>query len=702
MIKNLFTKVLGDSDEKEVRRIEPLVDEINALEPEMKQRSQEEMQARTEEFRQMMAEARATVEREFADADISDPIVEEQRQKRLREAEEEVMEQILPEAFAMVREASLRTTGMRHFDVQLIGGVVLHKGKIAEMKTGEGKTIVASLPLYLNALAGHGAHLVTVNDYLARRDAGWMGQIYHYLGLSTGFIAHDVSALYDPTYVDPKANQEDERLVHMRPCSRREAYEADITYGTNNEFGFDYLRDNMATDPARLVQRELNYAIIDEVDNILIDEARTPLIISGPAEAPSDEYRRFAQLVPRLRRNTAGEDEPPNGDFDIEDRTKSIMLTELGIAKVEKLLPEIDVEAGESLYDPQYYELTHYLENALKAQFIFHRDKDYIVQNGEVIIVDEFTGRMMPGRRWSDGLHQAVEAKEGVAVQRENVTMATITLQNYFRMYHKLSGMTGTAKTEEDEFARIYGLTVVVIPTNEPVIRADYPDQVYKSMNGKFTAVVREIEEMYSEGRPVLVGTTSVEISELLGEMLKRRRIDHHVLNAKFHTREAGVVAQAGRPEAVTIATNMAGRGTDIILGGNPEGLASYLVEERCFDRKDIERLASFVATNQLDKARETARNNRALSPDLIDGLQQLRTEYEAAIAEVDEVGLAPYLARQLQEEYSVDWDVALQVVRALRDGSHEWARQLLNEDPRVEAIVAETYGRMTDQMAYR
>ncbi|MFQ5594158.1 MAG: preprotein translocase subunit SecA [Anaerolineae bacterium] len=701
-MRNLFSKVLGDSNEKEIERIEPLVDAVNALEPEMQRRSQEEMQARTEEFRHMMAEARSAVEREFADADLDAPLVEEEFQRQLRKAEEHAMEEILPEAFAMVREASVRTTGMRHFDVQLIGGVVLHEGKIAEMKTGEGKTIVASLPLYLNALAGHGAHLVTVNDYLARRDAGWMGQIYHYLGLSTGFIAHDISALFDPAYVDPTANQEDERLVHMRPCSRREAYEADITYGTNNEFGFDYLRDNMTTDPARIVQRELHYAIIDEVDNILVDEARTPLIISGPAETPSDQYRRFAQLVPRLRRNTAGEDDPPNGDFNIDERTKSITLTELGIATVEKMLSEVDVDAGESLYDPQYYELTHYLENALKAQFIFHRDRDYIVQNGEVIIVDEFTGRMMPGRRWSDGLHQAVEAKEGVAVQRENVTMATITLQNYFRMYHKLSGMTGTAKTEEDEFARIYGLNVVVIPTNDPVIRADHADQVYKSMNGKFMAVVREIEEMHNVGRPVLVGTTSVEVSEYLGEMLKRRGIDHQVLNAKFHTREAGVVAQAGRPGAVTIATNMAGRGTDIILGGNPEGLASRLVEERCFDAKDLARLASFVASNQLDKARETVNHNRALSADLIDGLQQLRKDYEAFIEEVDRVGLAPYLARQLQEQYDVDWDVGLQVVRALRDGSHELARQLLAADPRAEAIVAETYGRMTDQMAYR
>ncbi|MBS1253362.1 MAG: Protein translocase subunit SecA [Anaerolineales bacterium] len=702
MIRNLLTKVLGDPNEKELERIQPIVDEINALEPEMEERSQKKMQARTEEYRQTITEAREVVEQEYAAADLTDSVVEEEFTERLHEAEEAVMEEILPEAFAMVREASVRTTGLRHYDVQLIGGVVLHEGKIAEMKTGEGKTIAAALSLYVNALGGHGAHLVTVNDYLARRDAGWMGQIYHYLGLSTGFIAHDVSALYDPAYVDPKANQEDERLVHMRPCSRREAYEADITYGTNNEFGFDYLRDNMATDPARLVQRELHYAIIDEVDNILVDEARTPLIISGPAETPSDEYQRFAQLVRGFKRNTAGEEEPPTGDFDIDDRTQSITLTEPGIARVEQMLPEIDIEAGESIYDPQYYELTHYIENALKAQFVFQRDKDYIVQNGDVVIVDEFTGRLMPGRRWSDGLHQAVEAKEGVQVQRENVTMATITLQNLFRMYYKLAGMTGTAKTEEDEFARIYGLDVIVIPTNEPVIRDDHADQVYKSINGKFNAVVREIHEMHQQNRPALVGTTSVETSELLSSLLERRRLDHEVLNAKRHTREAAIVAQAGRPGAVTIATNMAGRGTDIILGGNAEGLASRLVEERCFERDDLERLAAYVVGTQADKARRAAEHNQALSPDLIDGLEDSRQEYKTAIQEVDDVGLTAYLAKDLQAGHDVDWDTARQVVRALSDGSQDLARRLLEQHPRAEVIVAETHSRLMDLMEYR
>ncbi len=705
MFKNILTKVLGDPNEKEIERLRPIVEQINALEPEMKKRSQEEMRARTEEFKRMVAEARRAVEARYADADLEDPIVREQFEKEVHEAEEAVLWEILPEAFAMVREASVRTTGMRHFDVQLMGGIVLHQGKIAEMKTGEGKTLVASLALYLNALAGRGAHLVTVNDYLARRDAGWMGQIYHYLGLTTGFIAHEVSALYDPEYVDPNVSQEDERLVHMRPCSRREAYEADITYGTNNEFGFDYLRDNMATELERVVQRELHYAIIDEVDNILIDEARTPLIISGPAETPSDEYRRFAELVRHLRPNTAGEDEPPNGDFDIDERTRSIMLTDRGIERVEEMLARqgiLNPEAGESLYDPQHYELTHYVENALKAQFLYHRDKDYIVQNGEVIIVDEFTGRLMPGRRWSDGLHQAVEAKEGVRIQRENVTLATITLQNYFRLYRKLAGMTGTAATEEEEFRRIYGLDVVVIPTNKPMIRIDYPDQVYKTEEGKFRAVIREIKEMHRMGRPVLVGTTSVENSERLSRMLKREGIPHEVLNAKNHTREAAIIAQAGRPGAVTIATNMAGRGTDIILGGNPEGLAARLMEQKSFTREALERLAALVTAGQLDKAREMARRERGMTPELVDALLELRQRYEDEAREIDEIGLPAYLARELQERHGLDWELGHRVVRALNAGATELARQLLEEHGQVETILTEVSNRMADLAEYR
>ncbi|HEU5090003.1 MAG TPA: preprotein translocase subunit SecA, partial [Roseiflexaceae bacterium] len=413
----------------------------------------------------------------------------------------------------------------RHYDVQLIGGIVLHQGKIAEMRTGEGKTLVATLPLYLNALEGQGCHLVTVNDYLAKVGAGWMAPIYTMLGLTVGIISHDYSALFDPAYIDPQANQEDQRLVHWRPCSRREAYAADITYGTNNEFGFDYLRDNMVLELDQMVQRPLHYAIVDEVDNILIDEARTPLIISGPAQQSSEEYRRFARLVPGLKPSSMTPDQAkkdqvePDGDFMIDPRSKSIQITDQGIAKVEKM---IGIPDDESLYDPKYYELTHFLDNALRAQFIYHRDRDYVVEHGEVIIVDEFTGRKMPGRRWSDGLHQAVEAKENVPVKQENVTLATITFQNYFRMYDKLSGMTGTAWTEREELGKIYNLDVVVIPTNREMVRKDLDDQVYGTERGKFEAVLREIEEMRALGRPVLVGTTAVETSERLSNMLRQ------------------------------------------------------------------------------------------------------------------------------------------------------------------------------------
>lgn len=430
---NFFKKIVGDSSDRAVKQITPIVQEINDLESEIKNLSETDLRGKTDEFKQ-----------------------------RLQEGEE--LDDLLPEAFAVVREASRRVIGQRHYDVQLIGGIVLHQGKIAEMKTGEGKTLVATLPLYLNALDGKGCHLVTVNDYLAKVGAGWMGPIYHSLGLSVGFIAHEYSALFDPDYIDPKANQEDRRLVHWRPCTRREAYAADITYGTNNEFGFDYLRDNMAVELAQLSQRKLNYAIVDEVDNILIDEARTPLIISGPAQQSSEEYKRFARIVPNLRQSPYTPDqvkkefiEDPDGDFMVDLRTKSIQITDDGIAKVERML---GIPEDESLYDPKYYTLTSFLENALRAQFIYHRDKDYVIERGEIVIVDEFTGRKMPGRRWSDGLHQAVEAKESVPIKQENVTLATITFQNYFRMYNKLGGMTGTAETEKEELGKIYNLDV--------------------------------------------------------------------------------------------------------------------------------------------------------------------------------------------------------------------------------------------------
>ncbi len=551
---NWLKKLVGDGNEKAVRQIQPLVDEINSLEPEFQRLSDDELRAKTAEFRQRLAA-------------------------------DETLDDLLPEAFATVREAARRTIGQRHYDVQLIGGTVLHQGKIAEMKTGEGKTLVATLPLYLNALEGKGVHLVTVNDYLAKVGAGWMSPIYHFLGLKVGFIAHEYSALFDPEYIDPKANPEDQRLIHWRPCLRREAYLADITYGTNNEFGFDYLRDNMAVDKEQIVQRPLHFAIVDEVDNILIDEARTPLIISGPSQKSSDQYKRVARLVPSLRRSSVTAKQvkeqglEPDGDFFIEERSKSITLTDQGIEKLERMLniPETD-----SLYDPQYYELTHFVENALKAQFIYHRDKDYMVtREGEVVIIDEFTGRPMPGRRWSDGLHQAVEAKENVPIKNENVTLATITFQNYFRMYTKLAGMTGTAYTEREEFGKIYNLDVVIIPTNRPMVRKDLADQIYRSEQAKFNAVVREVQEMNTQGRPVLIGTTSVETSERLSELLKRSKIEHAVLNAKQHEREARIVAQAGRRGAVTVATNMAGRGTDILLGGNPDGLVEEILDRQ-------------------------------------------------------------------------------------------------------------------------
>ncbi len=514
--------VFGDSNEKQLRRIQPIVDHINALEPDYEKLSNEELRARAGGFRHEIA------------------------------AGQRELDELLPDVFAAVREASKRTIGQRHYDVQLIGGVVLHQGKIAEMKTGEGKTLVATLPVTLNGMTGDGVHVVTVNDYLAKRDTQWMGPIYYMLGLSVGCIQHETGYIYDPAQ-----ESDDPSLTTLRPVSRAEAYAADITYGTNNEFGFDYLRDNMVVDLSQRVQRDLCYAIVDEVDNILIDEARTPLIISGAAEESTQDYLRVARLVPRLR---------PEEDYVVEDRTRAVTLTESGIAKMERGL------GLENLYDPAHYGLTHFVDNALKAHVLYRRDRDYVVRNGEVIIVDEFTGRLMLGRRYSEGLHQAIEAKEGVKIQRESVTMATITFQNYFRMYEKLAGMTGTAETEAEEFDKIYSLDVVVIPTNRPLIREELRDQIYKSEDGKFRAVARDIEELNLKGRPILVGTVSIERSELLAQMLMKRGIPHEVLNAKQHEREAGIVAQAGRVGAVTIATNMAGRGVDIILGGKPEG----------------------------------------------------------------------------------------------------------------------------------
>ena len=503
MLESLIKKIFGDPSEKELKRCRPIVAKINALEPEMEKLGSANLQAKTQEF-------------------------------KLRLQKGETLEDILPEAFAVVREASRRVTGMRHFDVQLVGGIVLHHGKIAEMRTGEGKTLVATLPTYLNALTGKGVHVVTVNDYLARRDSEDMGRIYKFLGLSVGLITHD-----------------------MQFPDRKAAYQADITYGTNNEFGFDYLRDNMVVDKDQMVQRELNYCIVDEVDSILIDEARTPLIISGPGEKPTELYNVIAHVVSNMKE---GE------DYTVDEKQKQVAPTEVGIAKAEKML------GVKNLYDVEHgVDFAHHIMCAIRAKALMQRDRDYVVKDGEIIIVDEFTGRLMYGRRFSEGLHQAIEAKEGVKVQRESQTLATITFQNYFRMYHKLAGMTGTAKTEEQEFQKIYSLDVVVVPTNKPMIRIDYPDVIYKTRRAKYKAVVKEIVELHKTGRPVLVGTTSITQSEELSAHLKKAGVPHNVLNAKYHEKEAAIVAQAGQMGQVTIATNMAGRGTDIKLG---EGVA--------------------------------------------------------------------------------------------------------------------------------
>ncbi len=515
----LLRKFIGDPSEKAVDKIsQDLVPAINALEGELQSRSDAQLRELTEQFRHRLTRG-------------------------------ETLEDLLPEAFAVVREVARRRLGQRHYDVQLIGGVVLHRGQIAEMKTGEGKTLVATLPVYLNALTGLGVHVVTVNDYLARRDPVWMGPIYHNLGLTVGCLQHDAAFRYDP-----EVNAAPNGLNCLRQVSRAEAYQCDVLYGTNNEFGFDYLRDNMSIEVSQRVQRERNYAIVDEVDNILIDEARTPLIISGPAEEPVQHYYTFARLAPRLA---------PEADYTIDERTQAISLTQEGIGKMERWTKV------SNLYDPDNYHLVHYIENALTAQVQKNKDKDYVVRDGEVVIVDEFTGRLQFGRRWSDGLHQAVEAKEGLKIQRESVTYATITLQNYFRMYRKLAGMTGTAATESDEFYKIYGLEVAVIPTNLSMIREDAPDLVFQNAESKWRSVVEDIVATHESGRPILVGTTSIEASEGLSERLKRRGVPHQVLNAKNHEHEAAIVAQAGRLGAVTVSTNMAGRGTDIILGGN-------------------------------------------------------------------------------------------------------------------------------------
>src|SRR3989475_1937115 len=541
-IDKVLTKVFGSSNERFVKSIQPAIAKINEFEPSIQKLSDDELRAKTIEFKERVAEA------------VKDARDKDDRKYR----EQEVLNEILPEAFAIVREASVRTTGMRHFDVQMIGGLVLHQGKIAEMRTGEGKSLVATLPVYLNALTGRGVNVITVNDYLASRDAEWMGQIYRFLGLTVGCIQND-----------------------MDDFERQPAYAADITYGTNNEFGFDYLRDNMKFDLANCVQRGHYHAIVDEVDSILIDEARTPLIISGPSEESTDKYYQANAIIPQLVRGEELEENKKTGDYVVDEKNHSAVLTEDGVDKAERLL------GVGNLYEPSNMELLHCVEQALKAHTLYRLDHQYVVQNGEVIIVDDFTGRLMKGRRWSDGLHQAVEAKEEVKIERENQTLAMITLQNYFRLHQKLSGMTGTAETEAGEFHSTYKLEVIVIPTHMPMVRKDNPDVIYRTLPEKWDAVVEEIKERYEHGQPVLVGTVSVENSELIARRLQRVGVPHNVLNAKYHEREAEIVAQAGRKGAITIATNMAGRGTDILLGGNPDFMAREFLKEQEIDPEE-------------------------------------------------------------------------------------------------------------------
>ncbi|MDP3991107.1 MAG: preprotein translocase subunit SecA [Candidatus Nealsonbacteria bacterium] len=529
---SIITKVFGDANQKYIKKLGPQVDKINGLEKIFEGFSAEQLKTKTIELKEKIIKS-------------SIPL-----------------DDILPEAFALVREAAKRTLSQRHFDVQLFGGIVLHQGKIAEMKTGEGKTLASTLPIYLNALEGKGVHVITVNDYLAKRDAVWMGQIYYALGLSVGCIVHDSAFIYDAQHKEALDKERDLiggfKVVesYLRPVSRKEAYEADITYGTNNEFGFDYLKDNMVYDIVQQSQRGHNFAIIDEVDSILIDEARTPLIISSPDTESSSWYRDFAGMIPKLK---AAE------DYEVDEKAKSVTLTEKGINKVE------DILGAGNIYEEKGIKYVHHLEQALRAEVMFKKDKDYVVKDGQVIIVDEFTGRMMPGRRWSGGLHQAIEAKEGVFVQPESLTLASITFQNYFRMYKKIGGMTGTAATSAEEFDKVYGIDVVIVPTNKPMQRKDLPDKVYKTQTGKLQAMVQEIKQRHEKGQAVLVGTTSIEKNEYLGKLLEKEGVPHQILNAKHHEKEGEIIAQAGRSRQVTIATNMAGRGVDIVLGGNPQ-----------------------------------------------------------------------------------------------------------------------------------
>ena len=695
MFKKLVSKIVGDPNQKIIDNLKPILDQVAALESTVQQYSVDDLRTKTAELKE-------------------------------RHASGESLEDLLPEAFALVREASIRTTGLRHYDVQMMGGTLLHRGEVVEMRTGEGKTLVGTLPLFLNALTGRGVHLVTVNEYLARRDGGWMGKIFHTLGLTVGCIGpQKFSALYDPDYVNPGAELEDERLVHWRPCTRKQAYLADITYGISSEFGFDYLRDNMVTSRDKLVQRDLVFAIIDEVDNVLIDEARTPLIISGPADRSGKEYSRFADYVRRLRKNTAEEEEEPNGHYDLDEKSRTVSLTDMGIAEVEQRIPELDTDAGDSLYDPRFFHLTYYLDNALKAQYLYKRDVQYVVQNEEVVIVDDFTGRLMPGRRYSEGLHEAIEAKEGVQIKRETVTVATITLQNYFRLYEKLAGMTGTALTDAEEFDKIYELGVTPLPTNVQYIvdnnllgleenkvkvensdqivyvdpqtkqpkffkRLDFPDQIYGTEEAKDKAIIREVKRVVDSGRPVLVGTTSVEHSETIDRLLTQAGINHAVLNAKIHQSEALIVAQAGRKSAVTISTNMAGRGTDILLGGNPEGLAAELLEREMFKRPLLTQLIFKYLDEGETAALEHTNRNSKLDEDLIPWIVAEKGKLDDALVEIEELQVMGYLIRVLGEKYTLEYDQIREVMRLITSGYLGEARDFLEERDKDVALVEE------------
>ena len=670
MFKHLIHRIVGTKNERELKRLQPQVAAINVLEAELQELSDADLRAKAATFKAQVA----GVENDDLAA---------------------ALEGILPEAFAVCREAARRVLAMRHFDVQLIGGMVLHEGKIAEMATGEGKTLVATLPAYLNALSGRGVHVITVNDYLAKRDTQWMGPVYHALGLSVGVLQHESSYLFDPT-----ARTSDTRYANLRPCTRQEAYHADITYGTNSEFGFDYLRDNMKFAAEDFVQRPLNYAVVDEVDNILIDEARTPLIISGPSEESTDKYYVIDRIIPRLKRAatiTSGKlheiEATATGDYIVDEKAKTVALTETGVFTVEKLL------GVKNLYEPANIDLVHHVQQGLRAHTLYKRDVDYVVKEGEVIIVDEFTGRLMAGRRWSDGLHQAVEAKEKVKIQQENQTLASITIQNYFRMYVKLSGMTGTADTEAAEFAKIYNLDVMVIPTNRPLVRVNHNDMVFKTQREKLNAVADEIAEMHKLGRPVLVGTTSIEKSEAVSSLLKKRGITHQVLNAKpmYAEREAEVVAQAGRLKAVTISTNMAGRGTDILLGGNPKFMASDLLR-RGEVRRDGLDPAEYDET--LRQVRDMQRYGLLETDDpesYATALAKVRKEIEVEHRQVVELGGLHILATERHEARRIDNQLR---GRAGRQGDPGSSRFFLSlEDDLLRLFAQERIGKIMEKL---